>query len=226
VDFDPTLIRAIGQGYQSLDERLRQQIGPGWENSSAGIEARQALDEATAAALYSARQQTLDRAGARAFAFAPGGTGLLPAVMTPSPSMSRLLAAQSGVPVGALAPYNPGGGQPAGFMGAGALPQFGLGQADLLGAGSGVLGMATGAIPGAMDLQSVLQQGRLQQGGIEANAALQAALAQYGLQGNLLRDFYNNQFQGARDQYNANAEAFGSFLSLLNSAAGAGMASI
>lgn len=181
-DFDPTLLAGIKSAYENLDASMRQRLGPGWEGSSAGIEARTRLDESVMRTLYTARQEEMARAG---------GAALSPGVATP-----RLLVAQGTVPASAA----------------------GVGGVSPVSTQAGVLGFATQPVPGALPIFQGLAQERglrnaqaLEAWRTQYGGGLQAGLAGYGSQQNLLRDYYNNLARANLARYQESMELVGTF---------------
>lgn len=61
---DPTVEREIQDGEQQMRERLARQLGPGWENSEAGMRAMEAFRQGSAELRSNTRNQEVQRLGA------------------------------------------------------------------------------------------------------------------------------------------------------------------
>lgn len=132
---NPVLERELSRQRQDLNDIGAAQYGPGWESTEFGRRATLARAESEGAQRYATNQDELGRLAP--YWSSVGGTGLASAVYTPSPSTSRLLVAQSGLPEASLAQ----GGSPLTTSGP-------------------VLGYLSGQAPGAQGLSGMLQQNR------------------------------------------------------------------
>jgi hypothetical protein len=195
-DFDPTLTRAIGESRQELDETMRRQLGPGWEQSTGGSRRKADLDQSVAETLYRARKQEM------AEAMNPGLYA--GEVVGPSPSTARLLVSQSGVHPAALNAPSP------------------------ITTSAPILSYATGPVPGALPLSSMMadERGRANQYGLNLYGtryagALQGALGRFRANQDLLRDYYNNLFRGRLAEFQESGDFYGSLIGAAGSVAAA-----